>query len=205
MEHEVLAPGIILFKNIIPDYTALIEEIETVASSPSKVIRWKRALVGTSSSGAAKSADRSNYSVGLSSGWSSSENQELAAGGRLAEKLIKSMNTCYMEYRKIYPNVNSGKVPSEAIILKYETGQEYKMHADAGGHNQRVLSLVWYINDDYTGGELEFPFFNYKLKPPANSMIFFPSNYIYAHIAHPVVENVKYAVVSWLLEESHPQ
>lgn len=201
MEHEVLAPGIVLFKNIIPDYTTLIEEIETVASSPSKVIRWKRALVGSASTGSAKADGRSNYSVGLSAEWSSLENQELAAGGILAEKLIKYMNTCYMEYRKLYTNVNSGKVPREPIVLKYQTGQEYKMHADAGGGNQRVLSLVWYINDDYTGGELEFPFFNYKLKPPANSMIFFPSNYIYAHIAHPVVENVKYAVVSWLLED----
>jgi len=201
MEHENLAPGIVLFKDIIPDYKTLIEEIETVASSPSKVIRWKRALVGTESAGIAMNENRSNYSIGLSTEWSSLENPELAAGGRLAEKLIIYMDACYTEYKKLYPNVNSGKVPSEPIILKYQTGQQYKMHADAGGGNQRVLSLVWYINDDYTGGELEFPFFNRKIKPPANSMIFFPSNYIYAHIAHPVVENVKYAVVSWLLED----
>ena len=90
-----------------------------------------------------------------------------------------------------------------AIILKYQTGQEYKLHADAGGGNNRVLSLVWYVNDEYEGGEIEFPYFNYKLKPPANSILFFPSNYIYAHIAHPVKEGTKYAVVMWILEATN--
>jgi hypothetical protein len=200
MEHEVVAPGIVLFKDIVPDYKELIQEIEFVANCPSKVIRWKRALVGSDKTGAAKSEHRSNSSIGLNAEWSSLENQELAAGGHLASKLIGFMDTCYTEYKKIYPNVNSAEVPIAPIILKYQTGQEYKMHADAGGGNQRVLSLVWYINDDYTGGELEFPYFNYKLKPPANSMIFFPSNYIYSHIAHPVQTGTKYASVSWLLE-----
>jgi len=203
MEQEVVAPGIVLFKDIVPDYKELIKEIEFVANSPSKVIRWKRALVGSDATGSAKSEHRNNSSMGLNAEWSSLENQELAAGGHLAAKMVGLMDLCYTEYKKIYPAVNSAEMPIAPIVLKYQTGQEYKMHADAGGGNNRVLSLVWYVNDDYVGGELEFPYFNYKLKPPANSMIFFPSNYIYAHIAHPVQENTKYAVVSWILEDIH--
>jgi len=202
MEHEIVAPGIVLFKDIVPDYEELIREIEFVSSSPSKVVRWKRALVGSDSVGSMKSQWRSNSSMGLNAEWASLENQELAAGGHLAAKLIGFMNNCYIEYKKIYPNVNSGEMPIAPIVLKYQTGQEYKMHADAGGGNNRVLSLVWYVNNEYTGGELEFPYFDYKLKPPANSMIFFPSNYIYSHIAHPVQDGTKYAIVSWILEDT---
>ena len=201
MEHEILAPGIVLFKDIYPDYKALIEEIELVASSPSKVIRWKRALVGTDVTGSMRSEHRNNYNLGLNAEWANLENPELASGGHLAAKLVAHMEVCYLEYKKIYSNVNSAEVPIAPIVLKYQTGQEYKMHADAGGGNSRVLSLVWYINDEYTGGELEFPYFDKKIKPPANSMIFFPSNYIYAHIAHPVQTGTKYAGVSWLLED----
>jgi Rps23 Pro-64 3,4-dihydroxylase Tpa1-like proline 4-hydroxylase len=201
MDQKVVAPGIILFENVYPDFNALIEEIEYVASSPSKVIRWKRALVGSDATGSSKSEYRSNYSIGLNAEWSQLENPELYAGGHLAAKMMSYMETCYVKYREVYPNVNSGQVPVTPIVLKYQTGQEYKMHADAGGGNQRVLSLVWYVNDEYTGGELEFPYFDYKLKPPANSMIFFPSNYIYSHIAHPVQDGTKYAIVSWLQED----
>jgi predicted 2-oxoglutarate/Fe(II)-dependent dioxygenase YbiX len=60
------------------------------------------------------------------------------------------------------------------------------------------MSWVYYINDDYTGGEISFPRFNLTYKPVANEFIVFPSNYIYNHSVLPVIEGTRYAVVSWL-------
>ena len=83
-------------------------------------------------------------------------------------------------------------------LLKYEGGQEYKGHYDGGTGVGRAISCVCYLNDNYEGGELEFPNFNVKIKPEAGMMILFPSNYAYRHIAHPVTSGTKYAIVTWI-------
>jgi prolyl 4-hydroxylase len=43
-------------------------------------------------------------------------------------------------------------------VLRYRPGQEYKPHFDAvaGEPNQRILTLLVYLNDDYEGGETRF-------------------------------------------------
>jgi hypothetical protein len=83
-------------------------------------------------------------------------------------------------------------------VLKYSTGQEYKVHADSGPGVIRDISAILYLNDDYEGGELEFPYFDVKIKPSAGMYILFPSSFPYAHIARPVISGTKYAVVTWL-------
>jgi predicted 2-oxoglutarate/Fe(II)-dependent dioxygenase YbiX len=83
-------------------------------------------------------------------------------------------------------------------ILKYHEGGFYKVHVD-GGENflYRKVSGILYINDDYDGGELEFTKFNLKIKPKKNSILLFPSNYAYEHIAHTVTKGEKICIVSW--------
>jgi prolyl 4-hydroxylase len=43
-------------------------------------------------------------------------------------------------------------------VLRYRPGQEYKSHIDAlgGVANQRILTVLVYLNDDYEGGETRF-------------------------------------------------
>tara|TARA_B100001059_G_scaffold232840_1_gene271510 strand:+ start:95 stop:760 length:666 start_codon:yes stop_codon:yes gene_type:complete len=61
-------------------------------------------------------------------------------------------------------------------VVRYEPGQQYKAHWDAcweegkcnefmkqGG--QRYATFLLYLNDDFTGGETEFPHRNIKIKP----------------------------------------
>jgi predicted 2-oxoglutarate/Fe(II)-dependent dioxygenase YbiX len=83
-------------------------------------------------------------------------------------------------------------------MLKYSTGQEYKPHYDGGTRMGRAVSAICYLNDDYTGGEIEFPLHKIKIKPEAGMLILFPSNYAYQHVAHPIISGTKYALVTWL-------
>jgi predicted 2-oxoglutarate/Fe(II)-dependent dioxygenase YbiX len=53
-----------------------------------------------------------------------------------------------------------------------------------------------YLNDDYEGGELWFPFLNCTYIPSYGDIVFFPSTYIYAHASKPVTSGVKYAAVT---------
>lgn len=83
-------------------------------------------------------------------------------------------------------------------ILKYEVGGKFENHIDDGGGNFRRVSTVYYLNDDYDGGELCFPQFNIELKPKAGDMIIFPSSYVYSHSVKPVILGNRFSIASWL-------
>lgn len=80
--------------------------------------------------------------------------------------------------------------------LKYEPNEHYVMHYDNGSKHvaQRTTSCVIYLNDEYEGGEIEFVNFGIKVKPIKNSMVLFPSNYPYSHVAHKVLSGTRYAI-----------
>lgn len=82
-------------------------------------------------------------------------------------------------------------------VLRYTYGAEYHLHHDHFRDNQRVFSVVAFLNTPDGGGELEFPVFDVSIKPTAGSIVVFPSNFPYQHIAHPVTSGVKESLVSW--------
>lgn len=92
-------------------------------------------------------------------------------------------------------------------ILRYKTGGEYKPHADSENWHpaekqwkrgaDRDLSILLYLNEGFTGGEIDFPNFGLKLGPKRGMLIAFPSDSRYVHAARPVTSGVRYALVSW--------
>jgi len=83
-------------------------------------------------------------------------------------------------------------------ILKYGVGQKFVNHIDDHKDYHRRMSTIYYINDNYEGGEIVFPRFNITHKPVANEFLVFPSTYVYNHSVLPVTSGERYAVVSWL-------
>jgi hypothetical protein len=45
----------------------------------------------------------------------------------------------------------------------------------------RDISVVWYLNEDFVGGELVFPLFDLSIRPEAGMIVTFPSNRDRAH------------------------
>ncbi|NND59001.1 MAG: 2OG-Fe(II) oxygenase [Gammaproteobacteria bacterium] len=92
-------------------------------------------------------------------------------------------------------------------ILRYRPGGLYKTHADAENWNteqqawekrvDRDLSLLIYLNDDFTGGQLDFPNFGLRLQPKAGMLVAFPADHRYVHAALPTSTGERYVVVSW--------
>jgi predicted 2-oxoglutarate/Fe(II)-dependent dioxygenase YbiX len=54
-----------------------------------------------------------------------------------------------------------------------------------------------YFNDDYVGGEIEFPEFDIFYKPQLGDILVFPSSFIYNHSVKEVTSGVRYAAVNW--------
>ena len=81
-------------------------------------------------------------------------------------------------------------------LLRYDEGGYLPPHQDQGV-STRVLSVLIYLNDDYEGGELEFPQSGIKIKPSAGSIIFFPSNFLYVHTVNPIISGKRYSLPNW--------
>lgn len=84
-------------------------------------------------------------------------------------------------------------------INKYDEKEYYNWHIDVipTKDNERILSFVLYLNDDYEGGELEFPFFKYK--PQKGHAILFPSNWMFPHTSLAIKSGTKYSLVTWIV------
>lgn len=81
-------------------------------------------------------------------------------------------------------------------ITKFEHNEFFSMHPDDSYGTPRTVSMVYYPNDDYEGGELEFVHFGVKIKPKAGDFLLFPSAYSYQHQIHKVTAgNTRYTMV----------
>lgn len=95
----------------------------------------------------------------------------------------------------------------QPYLLRYKVGGKYVAHADSEIYDKAVgrfykaqdrdVSMLLYLNDDYTGGELTFTRLNYTYHPTAGDMVMFPSGTLFKHEAHTVEKGRKYALVSW--------
>ena len=98
-------------------------------------------------------------------------------------------------------DVESNWRVSEVQILKYNVGGHYKFHVDNALSIPRTYSCILFLNDDYEGGDLVFKFpgedNEYKIKTKRNSVVVWPSNFLYPHSVKPVTKGERYSVVAW--------
>ena len=60
-------------------------------------------------------------------------------------------------------------------VLRYRPGQEYKPHTDAvpGLENQRIMTMLVYLNEDFEGGETEFSEAHLTIRPKRGEGLLF--------------------------------
>jgi len=134
-------------------------------------------------------------SHGLSISGSASVSETMKLINDKCYDLISSALHNYMAMFKIEQEIKNAEPYG---LLRYSGGEQYGFHYDGGTDSKRSISVLIYLNDNYEGGEIEFPNFNLKIKPKAGTLILFPSNYAYGHTAHPVTSGTKYVIVTWL-------
>jgi Rps23 Pro-64 3,4-dihydroxylase Tpa1-like proline 4-hydroxylase len=86
----------------------------------------------------------------------------------------------------------------DAQLLRYSEGQKVDEHSDKIRFFLRNISLTYYINDEYEGGEIEFVNFDLKVKSKKNQLIIFPSTDVYTHKVHPVTGGLRYVIVQFI-------
>lgn len=87
-----------------------------------------------------------------------------------------------------------------AQIVRYSLGGKFAPHTDSGAlFPQRYMTLIKYINDDYSGGETEF--FNpaYSHKGTRNNYLIFYSEML--HASRAVLSGDKFVFVTWYVSD----
>jgi hypothetical protein len=196
MQKEELAPGIIVYKNVILEEIDLVDEIESSVSLG--VVSWNLAYVKSAGDSEVDTTKRDTLTIGIPYSDKPEvtvSDPQTAFNTSLSKLFFDSFSVAENDYKN-YFGINT-TWHDHYGILKYGVGQKFTNHIDDHTDFHRRLSLVYYINDDYVGGEINFPRFNLSYKPSANEIIIFPSTYVYNHSVNEVTDGTRYAVVSW--------
>ena len=130
----------------------------------------------------------------------------------MSHKLEQAVAGCFREH--IAPRYNCVFKSYEPVqFLGYPVGGHYKGHNDGEHFNEKTrqwekciprdISFLFYLNEEYGGGELEFTDLGLTIKPKKGMMIAFPSYKDFAHKVHPVTWGHRYSLVSWIETEKN--
>lgn len=197
MGYTEIAPGIISFENVIDDAKSFIKDIEDSVEIGS--LSWYEATQSDGSSESKSSVVKSARNCSAISIPRYDELSQQEKTGALFEVhnfLNKKINPFLDKYCELYAAPHWRRNEGWQL-LKYGVDNYFVNHYDDSKQYPRTMSMSFYLNDDYEGGEIEFSRFNVKIKPKANQAIFFPANYVYNHTVHPVTSGTRYAVVAW--------
>lgn len=185
--------GVSLYKKVF-DPGDFLNILEKRCSDPYSDLEWQWASTGDGEKSNTQSEYRSSVNCSL---------HPIMAENEEEEEIYKIFTNSIKDKLRI-PIVNyqtqyriQGALCEPYQVLKYSEGASYRAHYDCGKLSPRVFSLVASLREAEEGGDLEFPFFNYKVKLSQGDVVIFPSNHPYTHIAHPIYSGVKYALVTW--------
>ena len=104
-------------------------------------------------------------------------------------------------------------------IIKYNKGQEYKQHHDffhegtkeyvefisKTGDTNRAFTSLFYLNDEFEGGETYFPHLDLTIKPELGMCITWMNmfeksvpNFKSLHAGLPIISGKKYIATKWI-------
>jgi Rps23 Pro-64 3,4-dihydroxylase Tpa1-like proline 4-hydroxylase len=192
MVKKELAPGIVSYSDVYAEYAELPKMIEEAVEYDA--ISWLEASVSDGKNKDTRDTDTIVIPAKLPKRLSETPRDVFYKNMLdIINSIVKAPVEDYMaEYGVFYSD------PEDYSILKYGKDQKFVNHIDDHPKYHRRISMVYYMNDDYIGGEIKFPRFNIAHKPSANELLVFPSGYTYNHSVLPVESGIRYAIVGWI-------
>ncbi len=97
-------------------------------------------------------------------------------------------------------------------VMRYTPGQEYKPHLDAlaGLRQQRALTAIAYLNEDYEGGSTVFTELSIGVRGETGDLLIFSNidreghrDYRMRHSGTPVTRGTKWIATRWIRSSQH--
>jgi len=192
---QALENNIWHFKNVVSypkELVAFINEVDENPESYSKITQWSPWTA----------SDNPNIIYGKNKNVLTNSIKENNSGSRLDQKILYISNSLKMAFDMCINNyLKSKNIDPENYILpmgeipirEWAAGSGMGPHCDNyDGHTTLAFSMIVYLNDDYEGGEIEFPNQGVSIKPQEGSLIVFPSNEPYLHKVNEVLSGKRY-------------
>jgi hypothetical protein len=202
LDYEVLDLGLVYYKNIIKDPQKVIDMVNELddyclknpnTSLETKPwVRWSDNSSGTNQFFCWQKFINQPENI-------NKEDLKYNENLYISKTLFGAIDKVMDHYStKLYPFAKNNLKSREKFmhLLRYDEGGYLPPHQDQGV-STRVLSVLIYLNDNYEGGEIEFPQSGIKIRPSAGSLIFFPSNFLYVHTVNPLISGTRYALPNW--------
>lgn len=186
-----LAPGIVIFDDIFPEALSYINEFERLG------IKWQPAEVLVDQ---AINESGTNYKARDTDLIMLPKLEDLSNGNDLISKFVREFYKSIEKPLSTYFRMYGAQIAryESPQLLRYGPNQLFHDHIDDHPFFPRRVSLTFYVNDEYEGGDIEFRRFGLRIKAKANQLLVFPSNYVYNHQVHPVTDGLRYVVVQWM-------
>lgn len=197
-----LGSGIVVYSNVLPRDLNIPERLENVLEGKENMINgnavryaWQPAYVGYQEL-------MPDYRDCVDFKYKKSDLYD--DGTEEYRKLAEIWDDCYTKQKEVVDhycakyNIHNLRYWEAFNFIKYEKGDHFQYHHDHGFSYNCTVSLVGYLNDDYTGGGLHFQHQDLLYTPVAGDVVIFPSTYMYSHRAMPVNDGTKYSLVTML-------
>lgn len=179
MEYEIIKNNIVYFKNAVPNHKDIIECIENVDNNI--ITKW-----GPWGNKYSTSFEQNHGPSDLFGSGKSIHSPVFDQFGEskdfywIYESLYKGLEECSLVYKNIMgidESVNPRLETSGFVVGRYDSDKGRGLHSDCQ-YDDLEHSYVFYLNDDYKGGELDFPELGVVFKPAAGSIVMFKSKEI---------------------------
>lgn len=184
--------GIVVYENSISPDTNVPERLEVaLRDSSHEYFKWHDSLVGE---GVKMPDYRDCVDFKMDEKYIPGTPEEFSDLVDVYKSVASAQKECLKDYTLSY-GISMNYM--EAInFVRYGVNEHFSVHTDHGFSYICTVSCVSYLNDDYEGGELYFPYLDLTYYPKAGDSVFFPSTYIYAHASKPVTSGIKYSAVT---------
>jgi hypothetical protein len=206
-----LAENIFYVENAFPDAQKFIDNVEELDKAPEaypvipKWEDWHDGIPYQDESGAWQVSPHS-WTTGKQKpfNWNRSEEWpvkeiELTDAHKLTKPTIDLINDQYLKVLDVWYEKTGNKkldyVSKNYLLRKYDVGGAIGPHIDKNiklARNTMDWSVLFYLSDDYEGGEITFLDQNISFKPSAGSALIFPC--VAPHEANIVVSGTKYYI-----------
>jgi hypothetical protein len=135
----------------------------------------------------------------------------------VAQRILRSVRSHYAMHDLSIAHIALTKVSTGQALQEHADNADYicRFHGDhqwrdgdcdAGywtpitGSEAYDFSVVLFLNDDFHGGPLHFPQYDFYIQPTCGTLVAFPSNRHFLHGVDYVVAGARYALAIWLTQ-----
>jgi len=191
------SPGIFIYEDFYPQASDLLAVVKEIAGWEYSAVPWMNSTHGDGTRGGPKPA---------ADGYRNCVESTVFNVFQFADEDHAPLREELKEYQMALNSVTSEINTSYGVgfkgdeglkVLRYDKDIEYEVRVDPHLHNARLLTAHMFLNDDFTGGQIEFPYHDITVQPKVGTLVVFPPSWSYSFTAHPVKDGEKYVLLTW--------